>query len=116
MCIGSINCKRFILSNDIKMTTDLTRSLARATVFDAVRNSTLFVFNDEVLLWTRSSDDGVTWTAPKAVTIGNYSATRVSPGRGLQLSSSDPVAPGRILFVSQLAINDGDIVYYTVGL
>lgn len=83
-------------------------------VYDTVRNSTLFVFNDVVLLWTRSSDDGVTWTSPRPVTIGNYSATRVAPGRGLQLRSTNPVAPGRILFVSQLSINEGDIVYYTV--
>eukprot|EP00035_Acanthoeca_spectabilis_P015715 m.315995 g.315995 ORF g.315995 m.315995 type:complete len:378 (+) comp16418_c0_seq3:238-1371(+) len=82
-------------------------------VVDTHRNTVVFVFNDGPLAWIRSHDDGLTWSAPKPVDLGNYSVARVSPGRGLQLRQHNPKAPGRLLMVAQLETNIGDIVFYS---
>ena len=41
------------------------------------------------MTWTMHSDDeGQTWSKPVPVPLGNYSKSRPSPGRGLELAPS----------------------------
>ena len=86
--------------------------------FDRSRNRIVLVFRGKGrLTWTmHSSDDGETWSEPKTVPLDDYNQSRVSPGRGLQLSDRHPYAPGRLIFVAQVGTGRstlGDVVYYT---
>lgn len=87
-------------------------------VYDETRNRVVLVFRGEdSLTWTmHSSDDGKTWSTPAQIPLGDYNQSRVSPGRGLQLRSTNPHAPNRLVFVAQFGTGKhttGDVVYFS---
>ena len=86
-------------------------------VYDELRNRVVLVFRGKDLLtWTMySDDDGETWSKPSQINLDKYNTSRVSPGRGLQLSSTNKHAPGRLVFVAQMGVKgrSSDIVYYS---
>mmetsp|Transcript_17451 Transcript_17451/g.45598 ORF Transcript_17451/g.45598 Transcript_17451/m.45598 type:complete len:358 (+) Transcript_17451:246-1319(+) len=93
--------------------TDCTNRNHGSAVWDGRTNATIFVYNAGGLHWMRSIDDGTSWSAARPIDLGNHSVARVAPGRGIQLRSTNPAAPGRILFVAQLETNSGDVIFFT---
>ena len=47
-----------------------------------------------------SDNDGESWSEPFQINLDIYNKSRVSPGRGLQLSESNRYAPNRLVFVA----------------
>ncbi len=88
-------------------------------VFDSVRKRVVLVTRGEgKATWVMSSDDdGTTWGPAAPVPLGQYNTSRPSPGRGVQLNSTNPYAPGRLVFVAQLgsgaSADKGNVVYYS---
>ena len=87
-----------------------------ASLWDAVGKQIVLVLSvapTDTLAVIRSSDEGETWTPPRPLhELGDDSGAHVSPGRGLQLSPSHAHA-GRILFVAQLSVNTGNVIFYS---
>eukprot|EP00037_Helgoeca_nana_P006337 m.58457 g.58457 ORF g.58457 m.58457 type:complete len:772 (+) comp17225_c0_seq1:86-2401(+) len=84
-----------------------------APIADHLHNTTVFVFNDAALMWIRSADDGMTWSAPVPICPHDtYSNASLSPGNGITLRSTHPTAPGRLLFVAY-SLNVGDLVFFS---
>lgn len=86
-------------------------------VYDRVKDRVVLVFRGKDLLtWTMYSDnDGESWSEPFQINLDIYNKSRVSPGRGLQLSESNRYAPNRLVFVAQFGVKGKslDIVYYS---
>ena len=87
-----------------------------ASLWDAVGKQIVLVLSvapTDTLAVIRSSDEGETWTPPRPLhELGDDSGAHISPGRGLQLSPSHAHA-GRILFVAQLSVNTGNVIFYS---
>jgi sialidase-1 len=87
-----------------------------ASIWDVAGKQIVLVLSvtpADTLAIMRSSDEGESWTAPRPLhELGEDSNAHVSPGRGLQLSTSH-VHAGRILFAAQLSVNMGNVIFYS---
>eukprot|EP00035_Acanthoeca_spectabilis_P014612 m.281716 g.281716 ORF g.281716 m.281716 type:complete len:480 (-) comp16177_c0_seq2:109-1548(-) len=63
--------------------------------------------NDQVV----STDLGLTWSQPRSIGLNVSSET--GPGVGIQLSPSNPHAPGRLLFIGHAGAYVQDYVWYS---
>ena len=71
-------------------------------VFDSDKEAVILQYNDAGHnKQTVSQDLGLTWTDPATIDMGwgNATGTSVGPGRGIQLSPTNPKAPNRLLFI-----------------
>eukprot|EP00037_Helgoeca_nana_P021397 m.215913 g.215913 ORF g.215913 m.215913 type:complete len:450 (+) comp25632_c0_seq1:187-1536(+) len=72
-------------------------------VVDAVRNRTIVMYTDPLgtTLSVHSDDFGQSWSAtPSVVPMGPTGGSHMAPATGIQLSSTNPYAPGRLLAVA----------------
>ena len=58
-----------------------------------------------------SNDLGLTWSTPKLVGLAQTSDA--GPGVGIQLSATNPHAPGRLLFIGHAGAYIQDYVWYS---
>merc|ERR1711871_551066 len=88
-------------------------------VYDEVRGRVVLVTRGtgDRTFTLHSDDDGATWSTPVPVPLGRHNTSRPSPGRGLQLRTTNKHAPGRLLFVAQLGSGGkwarGNVVYFS---
>eukprot|EP00730_Choanoeca_flexa_P017280 TRINITY_DN8301_c0_g1_i4.p1 TRINITY_DN8301_c0_g1~~TRINITY_DN8301_c0_g1_i4.p1 ORF type:complete len:443 (+),score=45.00 TRINITY_DN8301_c0_g1_i4:37-1365(+) len=62
-----------------------------------------------------SKDMGRSWSEPASIgdSLGRFHSADVGPGVGIQLSPSNPAAPGRILFIAHNGAYVEDAVWYS---
>ena len=85
-------------------------------VFDETTSTVVLNFNAESgNSQIVSGDLGLTWSRARFIggDLGKYNGVAAGPGRGLQLSATNPHAPGRLLFIGHKGSYVQDVVWYS---